>query len=202
MDVAVYYREDQAFRRGFAWALLLLISLAFIGILLLGIVEVIDPDAPWFPQVMANKMAVGFGVILTTGYLLIIFIFMSLRLQVEVNSAGLFLRFIPFHRALRQIDLRGIESVTPVTYRPVRDYGGYGIRYVRHGKAFNVRGTSGVRLDYENGYHMLIGSQQAESFAAALQHHIDLYPPGPLDDDEEWDEEYEDVDEDEVDRNE
>ncbi|MCC6143047.1 MAG: hypothetical protein IT368_04485 [Candidatus Hydrogenedentes bacterium] len=195
MNPDVYFHEEQSFRRGIAWAILLFTSLAFVGILLVGIAEVFDPAAPWLPQIMANQVSVVLGIILILGYIVLIFVFMRLRLQVEVNSAGLFLRFVPFHRKLRQIDLRGIDTVSAVTYRPVRDYGGYGIRFTRNGKAFNVRGTAGVRLDYENGYHILIGSQQADAFCAALRHLIEVNPPGPMEDEEEWDEDFEDEDE-------
>ena len=37
------------------------------------------------------------------------------------------------------------------------------------GRAYNVSGREGVRLDFADGKHLLIGSQRAEELAAAIQ---------------------------------
>jgi hypothetical protein len=54
------------------------------------------------------------------------------------------------------------------TYRPIRDYGGWGIRYGRGGKAYNVSGNRGVMLELSDGQKLLIGSQRPEELANAI----------------------------------
>ena len=54
------------------------------------------------------------------------------------------------------------------TYRPIRDYGGWGIRYGRGGKAYNVSGNRGVMLELSDGQKLLIGSQKPDDLANAI----------------------------------
>ena len=57
-----------------------------------------------------------------------------------------------------------------VTYNPIMDCGGWGIRwYGARGKAYNVSGNRGVKMELNNGDLILFGSQRAEEFALALE---------------------------------
>ena len=57
-----------------------------------------------------------------------------------------------------------------VSYRPLADYGGWGIRSGRDGeRVLNARGNRGVRLDLADGSRLLIGSQRPEALALALE---------------------------------
>jgi hypothetical protein len=68
------------------------------------------------------------------------------------------------------------EGARLCIYSSLRDYGGWGIRYGSKGKAYNVSGSRGVRLELSNGKRLLIGSQRpeelSEAVAAALKHVI------------------------------
>jgi hypothetical protein len=61
-----------------------------------------------------------------------------------------------------------VRDVAAVTCHPITEYGGWGIRWTLRGKAYNVSGRRGVRLDYENGKHLLIGSTRADELATAI----------------------------------
>jgi hypothetical protein len=69
-----------------------------------------------------------------------------------------------------------VKSHEVITYSPLRDYGGWGIRYGSKGKAYNVSGNRGVRLELSNGKRLLFGSQRpeelSEAVAAASEHVI------------------------------
>ena len=58
------------------------------------------------------------------------------------------------------------------TYRPIREYGGYGIRYSSKGKAYNVSGDRGVQIELLNGERLLIGSQRADELWRAIQANV------------------------------
>jgi hypothetical protein len=53
-----------------------------------------------------------------------------------------------------------IEKYEVITYDPILDYGGWGIKYNRHGKAYNVSGNKGLQLYLKNGKRILIGTQK------------------------------------------
>ena len=57
----------------------------------------------------------------------------------------------PFH---------SIQKVEAVTYSPIMEYGGWGLRYGRKGKAYNVSGNKAVFLTLCNEKNVLIGSQK------------------------------------------
>ncbi len=105
--------------------------------------------------------------------LLIPALIVSASLTTRVDKAGLSIRFRPFHLRPKRIDLSQLADVQAITYRPVADYGGWGIHYsfskrVGRGKTYNVSGNRGVKLTFANGRHLLIGSQRPEELAAAI----------------------------------
>ena len=69
----------------------------------------------------------------------------------------------------KKIDLEQVVSVRAVSYRPILQYGGWGIRWTIKGKAYNARGNCGVRLDFANGRHLLLGSQRAEELVQTIK---------------------------------
>ncbi len=90
------------------------------------------------------------------------------NLRVEVFETHLAVRMFPLTRQhrfawseLRRCDAR--------TYRPILEYGGWGVRWSRAGKAYNVYGNRGVQLEFLDGKRLLIGSQRAEELAEAIR---------------------------------
>jgi hypothetical protein len=67
-----------------------------------------------------------------------------------------------------RIPLKNVARAYARTYRPLREYGGWGIRYGFDGKAFNMRGNQGVQLVLQNGEKVLIGSQRPAELAEAI----------------------------------
>ena len=99
----------------------------------------------------------------------VVWLMYAAHLITEVRSSGLYIKFYPFHRSIQKIDLNNVIKMEVVTYRPLRDYGGYGIRYGIGGKAYNVSGNRGVKLTYRGGKNLMIGSQRPEELAGALE---------------------------------
>ncbi len=95
-------------------------------------------------------------------------LFLVANLTVEVRSDGLYYRFFPFHWSFHRISAESLAKYEVQTYRPIRDYGGWGIRYGRGGKAYNVSGNRGVMLELSDGQKLLIGSQKPDDLANAI----------------------------------
>jgi len=93
---------------------------------------------------------------------------LMLRLETEVRSDGLYVRFFPFHKSYRRFGKADLQEYYACEYRPVRDYGGWGIKYGKKGKAYNVSGKEGVQLVLSSGKRLLIGSQKAGELAEAM----------------------------------
>ena len=93
-------------------------------------------------------------------------LFLLLRLEVEVSPNAVTIRFAPLF--IRVIDQREIAGAEPVTYRPLGEFGGWGVRGWGARVAYNVRGNQGVELTLTDGRRVLIGTRHAAALAAAI----------------------------------
>ena len=89
------------------------------------------------------------------------------RMITEVGGDGLYIRFFPLTK--RVILYKQIESCRSRTYRPLAEFGGWGIRWGwKSGKAYNVSGNRGVQVVLADGRKILIGSQRPDELADAI----------------------------------
>jgi len=156
----IYFREVQRFRQPWYWAIQIpaLAALAYI----------------LFRQLVLRKRVgdhqesnTSLAIIAATIALFVVW-FIKLELITEVRDDELTIRF----RGLfvrRVIPLAEIMHFEARTYRPIREYGGWGVRWGAGGMAYNVSGNRGVELKLADGKLVMIGSQSPEEFALALQ---------------------------------
>ena len=96
---------------------------------------------------------------------------LALRLRTEVSPTGLRVRFPPF--VDREIPFAEIRRVQSRTYRPLREYGGWGIRWGGRGRmAYNVSGNKGVEVELTDGRSVMVGSRRADQLAEAIRAHM------------------------------
>ncbi len=144
------FREEQRFRQ--PWLMLLMAASTLV--------------AAWAVQTtqagaVATLAALALPVTISVWLL-------SMTLITEVRPEGLYVRFkmlwperiIPYYQIVR---------VEAKRYRPIREYGGWGVRGIAPVKAFNVSGNRGVLLSLTDGQYLMIGSQRPDQLAAALQ---------------------------------
>lgn len=143
MDADPAYREVQRFRQWWIWTLLGSIALL---VLVLGPVSV-----------------VGLALVGT-----IAAVVYSIRLTTEVRNDGIYIKMWPLHQTFRRISWSEIERYEVKTYNPIREFGGWGIRWAPGEMAYNVSGNRGVWIQCKNGRTILIGSQRAEDFIRAI----------------------------------
>ena len=91
----------------------------------------------------------------------------KIRLVTEVRDADLVVSLRGLWAA-RHIPLGSIQSVETITFDPEGDFGGYGIRSTRQGKAYVAGGHRGVRLKLVNRTALVLGSQRPEDLTAIL----------------------------------
>jgi len=142
------FEENQSFRQLWLWTLML----AILAVLLVA--SLLTPEsAPW--------IALGFVLAVTL-------LLYSMRLSVQVDTEAVRIRFFPIWK--KTIPLVEIVRWEARTYRPILEFGGWGIRWSPFGKgwAYNVSGNQGVQLELANGKRILIGSQRAEELARAI----------------------------------
>lgn len=164
------YVEEQKFAQIWIWILLTTISVGVIGQFVYGLYIQIGKGIPYGDKPMNNA-----GLILTTllttllmaGILLL---FLFAKLTVRIDSKAIIVHFRPFFRKEKNILWSEIESFEVVKYRPIAEFGGWGVRYGRRSMAYNVKGDMGLRLRFRNGKSLLIGTSNAEELSHFLTH--------------------------------
>lgn len=110
------------------------------------------------------------GISLIVAPLTLLLMYAVLKLVTEVRDDGLYVRMFPL--PFRRISWDEIESYYVRTYRPIREYGGWGMRLGIAGKAYNAWGNRGVQLILRSGHRVLLGSQMPESLEAAIANFV------------------------------
>lgn len=156
-----FYSEKQRFRHWWLWALIL----PGPGFLIWAIFRQIFLSNPVGNNPINDIILIVLGLIFGVGFPLFIF---TMGLDTEVRKCGVFIRFRPFHQKWVLFDFDSIQKIEAITYSPLKDYGGWGMRYGRRGKAYNVSGNKGVLLTLENDKTVLIGSKNHEMLWSAI----------------------------------
>ena len=106
-------------------------------------------------------MCIGFGISI---FLLL------MRLHYKIENNVFMYKSSPLHLSWRNIPISSITEVASITYRPIVDYGGWGIRYGYKGEwAYNMRGNKGVRIKTIDGKRIMFGSQKADELQKAIE---------------------------------
>jgi len=165
----IIFHEEQQFREHWYWVIGT-IAMAILEIVLLAILIL----AFFFPELFGESHPPDiWALMIISSCMILILLFIILmhttKLTTEVRSTGLYVRFFPFHISFKKIPLENLVRHEARTYRPIMEYGGWGIRYGIQGKAYNVSGNQGVQLYFSGGTKLLIGSQRSRELADAIR---------------------------------
>lgn len=157
MDSGPRFVEEQRF--GQRWVVLAVAVGALAGWLPL-ILLLAGDDADGTPLWLAWLLAIVVGIGLPL-------LFLLNRLRFEVWDDRVVIRYRPI--TTRTIAFADVTAVEAVDYRPMREYGGWGVKgWSRRKVAYNVSGHRGARLTLTDGRTVLLGSQRADELAAAI----------------------------------
>jgi len=149
------FKESQRFRQPWLILLFIVLNLMF----LFPLFQQLILGEPFGDEPTSNGELILISL-LTLGISAVFFIF---RLDTEISEEGISARLFPLHRKFRHFAWKDIQQIEVRQYKPLREYGGWGIRYGKNGKAWNVSGNQGIQLVFQNGKRLLIGTNDAES---------------------------------------
>ena len=154
------YRERQRFRQLWLWILLLVVAVTTIGIFGYGIYHQLILGKSFGNNPMSDT-----GLFVTTALMVLLNaalfgLFIFGNLTTIIDYSGISYRFFPFQRKFRHIDLHDIEQWEVVKYSPIKEYGGWGIRYGKMDTAYNVSGNMGLRVTLRNRKRLLFGTRK------------------------------------------
>jgi len=146
------FHEKQRFNQWWIWLLIsgLLLTSYYTCIQEVVYGQSVDSDGP------SGTAAFLPPVIMT----IILLLFLLLRLETRIDQEGVHVRFFPIHRTWRTYPWTHIAHVEVRAYRPLLEYGGWGLRGIGSNRALNVAGKIGIQLVFASGDKLLIGTQR------------------------------------------
>jgi len=157
------FSEIQKFSQPWLWVLMAAMAAMYVGMHAFIILK--TPNLVFQGGFMFSMLL---GAVITGG---VIALLLTCRLTVVITSRGLAYEFFPFHWKPHFIDWSQVRSGYVRKYRPVAEYGGWGIRYGwgGRGKAYNVSGNTGLQLELTDGSKVLFGTQRPGDVERVLQ---------------------------------
>ena len=154
-----HYYEIQQFRQVWVWTILLIVFISLITPIFLGLIGILM-------SLILVSLSFGF-----------IFLFWRMKLITTIKEDGINIIFTPFTNFI--IPFNKIKEYHIRQYRPIIEYGGWGIRVklkgIRFGKAYTVSGTTGLQINLYNGKEILIGTQKPEALIQTLNNIFNKY---------------------------
>jgi len=149
IDNEKIFYEIQQFRQKWIWTILLIVLFVL------------------FLPIISGMVSILLGVILILTGFCFIWLFYSMKLITEIKGDSIHIKFSPFTTQI--IPFSEIIKYVIRQYRPIIEYGGWGIRFNRSGKAYTVSGNIGIQIQLSVGKGILIGTQQPNEFLQAMK---------------------------------
>jgi hypothetical protein len=152
------FKEEQFFTQRWIWVLLGCTFLIPMILLVIELIESSDADELIYPLVIFAGI-----------YVVIIWLFLKMKLLVEITQNEIRFRFPPLSYKWKSINRIEIERFEVRTYKPVWEYGGWGIKGSTRNRAYNVKGNIGLQLYLKDSKKVLFGTQQKQAIQFAME---------------------------------
>ena len=158
----VFFEEEQRFTNRWLWLLISGVSIVSIYALF----ERIVLNNSTLDDPIHDKVLVFIGLI----PLLIMYLFYKIKFKTRIDNEGIYYQFYPFHLKEKRIGWNEIDKIYVRKYKPIMEYGGWGIRFKPFKKdiAYNIWGNWGLQIEKSNGKKILLGTQRPEDIKRAM----------------------------------
>jgi len=167
-DETFYFHEEQRFHQLWLWTLITALSGLVILLFVFGMYKQLYLGEPWGSNPMPDVLLWILGPVYILFGFSFFWLFVTSRMTTEVLKDAIIIKYRPFHRKFRKIPLVHIANYQARTYRPIAEFGGWGVRFWPYLRAYNVYGNRGVELEFMNGRKLMIGSQRPEELVNAI----------------------------------
>ena len=158
----IYIEEKQYFRQKWLWVIILFFPLFSFY----GIYEQIMLGNPIGNNPASDMTIWLFSIFAGLGFPLLFYFMM---LKIKITDKGLHYQFFPIHLKEYIISFDQIKTFKSRKYSPLKEFGGWGIKYGFESKAYNVSGNIGVQIVLKDGNKILFGSQNSNEIIKAMK---------------------------------
>ena len=152
------FREEQRFNQIWVWAILIAPMVMVISQFAIALT---DKDGFKTEDGIALASLILFFTLLIIWFRRIVLETIITEEGIKIHYKGLFTK--------KHFPKSDIIKVELVTYDPLWQYGGWGLRYSsKRGWCYNVSGDKGCKLTLKNGKAVMIGTEQSEEMQNVL----------------------------------
>ncbi len=143
------FNEKQSYKGSWIMYLILLTEIPTLILML----------ALFFTTEDKQEMGIALAVVLTV-LALSISLILSISLETRIDQFGIQYKYYPFIRNWRKIPKKEIRNVQVISFNPILDFGGYGLKRNRSTKLYNILGDEGLLIDTDEKRKILIGTRE------------------------------------------
>lgn len=159
-DNKLTFRETQRFKQWWVWAILIASNGLVLTLLLTQFQALLNGDGDPMEYVV---LCIGALVLVAPTVL-----FLFVRLDTIIDNERIAVRLYPFHIRYRFYTRQEVAQCSLRKYRPIGEYGGWGLRGSARNRAFNISGDQGIQLVLANGSKVLVGTNAPDEVHAVL----------------------------------
>jgi len=154
MKQSLLFSETQKFKQWWIWVILIGIN----GTILFGIIQQLFLEQPFGDKPMGNA-----GLIITAVFISLLSVsFRFFKLETQIKEDGIYVRFFPLQISFRYYSWVSMSKCVIRQYKPISEYGGWGLRGFGKNRALNVSGNVGLQLEFNDGKKLLIGTNKSD----------------------------------------
>ncbi len=153
------FKEEQTYRG--TWVMYLILMLE-IPTLILVSVGVLTGESDDKTEGMIALIVVFSIMTLVMGLIF------NIRLETRIDEKGIHYKYFPFVK-WRLIEKHKIREARVVSFSPLTDHGGWGIKGNKTTKAYTVIGDTGLSIDLGEKKKILIGTQKPKELSEFIE---------------------------------
>ncbi len=172
----ILFKEEQRFKQPWVWLILVPASVAVIVVFGFAFDKQLVQGEPWGDKPMSDTGLLVFGIFIILLMVGLTILFYKMKLIIEIRADGIYYRYPPMIQKFRDIPHGSIERYEVRKYKPIREYGGWGIKNHgnprkrrKYGSAYNVSGNIGLQLYLKDGKKILLGTQRGDAIKYAME---------------------------------
>ena len=157
------FKEEQTYRGTWVMYLILLLE---IPTLVLVSVLVLTGESSERMEGMIALIAVFSVMALVMGLIF------NIKLETRVDEKGIHYKYFPFVK-WSLIEKHEIRKADVISFSPLTDHGGWGIKGNKSTKAYTVIGDTGLSIDLGEKKKILIGTQKPKELSEFIENWIE-----------------------------
>ena len=159
----VLFKEEQKFRQFWLW---MLIAVSLLTPIVLMLWQAVATYREGSQDFLLMLFLLLFILVITIP---VVWLLYFSKLVIEIRSDGIWFQFPPMLNRWKCIRKDEIESYIMRVYKPVWEFGGWGIKGGRRNKAYNVSGNIGLQICLKDGKKVLFGTQKKQAVELAMK---------------------------------